>query len=207
MQSYWSALQFAPTNLPVFYRGMPQASHGISKISDGNQSYRHKKISQRVKSPLIIPSLSSDHSPNSFKWSNLKLLSDHSLSTNHSLTFKKPECYSISNLDHKEPRMAPNDNFATIRFATNHSFHSKPECYSYITESCGFGWVLLGSSGWASMIQNYLNHGAAKELIKSGFIASFESPWSWIVDLDRYHFKGTHPLSLPGGVTSVSLTI
>ena len=28
MQSYWSALQFAPTNLPVFYRGMPQASHG-----------------------------------------------------------------------------------------------------------------------------------------------------------------------------------
>ena len=30
MQSYWSALQFAPTNLPVFYRGMPQASHGIS---------------------------------------------------------------------------------------------------------------------------------------------------------------------------------
>ena len=29
MQSYWSALQFAPTNLPVFYRGMPQASHGI----------------------------------------------------------------------------------------------------------------------------------------------------------------------------------
>ena len=30
MQSYWSALQFAPTNLPVFYRGMPQASHGNS---------------------------------------------------------------------------------------------------------------------------------------------------------------------------------
>ena len=30
MQSYWSALQFAPTNLPVFYRGMPQASHGMT---------------------------------------------------------------------------------------------------------------------------------------------------------------------------------
>ena len=29
MQSYWSALHFAPTNLPVLYRGMPQASHGI----------------------------------------------------------------------------------------------------------------------------------------------------------------------------------
>ena len=29
MQSYWSALQFAPTNLPVSYRGTPQASHGI----------------------------------------------------------------------------------------------------------------------------------------------------------------------------------
>ena len=32
MQSYWSALHFAPTNLPVLYRGMPQASHGIRKI-------------------------------------------------------------------------------------------------------------------------------------------------------------------------------
>ena len=32
MQSYWSALQFAPTNLPVLYRGMPQASHGINKL-------------------------------------------------------------------------------------------------------------------------------------------------------------------------------
>ena len=31
MQSYWSALHFAPTNLPVLYRGMPQASHGIRK--------------------------------------------------------------------------------------------------------------------------------------------------------------------------------
>lgn len=73
----------------------------ISKISDGNQSYRHKKISQRVNSPLIIPSLLSDHSLNYFRWSNLNLLSDHSLnSTDHSLTFKKPECYSISNLDH-----------------------------------------------------------------------------------------------------------
>ena len=30
MQSYWSALQFPPTNLPVLYRGMPQASHGIN---------------------------------------------------------------------------------------------------------------------------------------------------------------------------------
>ena len=30
MQSYWSALQFAPTNLPVFYRGIPQVSHGIT---------------------------------------------------------------------------------------------------------------------------------------------------------------------------------
>ena len=31
MQSYWSALHFAPTNLPVLYRGMPQASHGITR--------------------------------------------------------------------------------------------------------------------------------------------------------------------------------
>ena len=31
MQSYWSALQFPPTNLPVLYRGMPQASHGKRK--------------------------------------------------------------------------------------------------------------------------------------------------------------------------------
>ena len=46
--------------------------------------------------------------------------------------------------------MAPNHNFATSRFATNHSFHSKPECYSYVTESCGFRWVLLGSSGSGS---------------------------------------------------------
>ena len=33
MQSYWSALQFAPTNLPVFYRGMPQASHGMMNLT------------------------------------------------------------------------------------------------------------------------------------------------------------------------------
>ena len=33
MQSYWSALHFAPTNLPVLYRGMPQASHGMSEWS------------------------------------------------------------------------------------------------------------------------------------------------------------------------------
>ena len=32
MQSYWSALQFAPTNLPIFYRGMPQVSHGITQL-------------------------------------------------------------------------------------------------------------------------------------------------------------------------------
>ena len=32
MQSYWSALQFVATNLPVFYRGMPQTSHRMIQM-------------------------------------------------------------------------------------------------------------------------------------------------------------------------------
>ena len=60
------------------------------------------------------------------------------------------------------------------------------------------------------MIQDRLNRGAANEPINSfpeWIFASFESTWSWIVDLDTYHSKGTHPLSLPARVTSINLTI
>ena len=47
MQSYWLALQFVPTKKkqtqPDFYRGMPQASHGISsELSCISTSYKKK---------------------------------------------------------------------------------------------------------------------------------------------------------------------
>ena len=47
MQSYWSALQFAPTNLPVFYRGMPQASHGNIDIQHPSiNAINHRLLGQ-----------------------------------------------------------------------------------------------------------------------------------------------------------------
>ena len=49
MQSYWSALQFPPTNLPVLYRGMPQASHGI--ILEG---YRYLEGECSLATPLCV---------------------------------------------------------------------------------------------------------------------------------------------------------
>ena len=50
MQSYWSALHFAPTNLPVLYRGMPQASHGKTKVL----TICGKRLSNRSPNNIVI---------------------------------------------------------------------------------------------------------------------------------------------------------
>ena len=67
MQSYWSALQFPPTNLPVLYRGMPQASHGIilnamnaAGLNLISNNQRPFSIWAKVheKNPLLLPKCS-----------------------------------------------------------------------------------------------------------------------------------------------------
>ena len=73
MQSYWSALQFAPTNLPVFYRGK---TYGTTWILDYNYGWIPDPISwipdsKAVDSGFHRPKLPGFRIPDYLTWGEI----------------------------------------------------------------------------------------------------------------------------------------